>query len=53
MNDYQLGEKHKLEVVDIFNEDGTLNDEAQIFVGEERFAARKKLLLNWKLKSLL
>ena len=24
MNDYQLGQKHELEVVDIFNEDGTL-----------------------------
>jgi valyl-tRNA synthetase len=44
MNDYQLGQKHNLEVVDIFNEDGTLNKEAQIFVGEERFEARKKVV---------
>ncbi len=43
MNDYQLGQKHNLEVVDIFNEDGTLNEEAQIFVGEDRFEARKKI----------
>ena len=44
MNDYQLGEKHGLEVIDIFNDDGTLNEDAQICVGEERFAARKKIV---------
>ncbi|MEK7227166.1 MAG: valine--tRNA ligase, partial [Bacteroidota bacterium] len=44
MNDNQLGQKHSLEVVDIFNEDGTLNEAAQIFIGEERFAARKKIV---------
>ncbi|RTL60716.1 MAG: valine--tRNA ligase [Sphingobacteriales bacterium] len=44
MNDYQLGQKHNLEVVDIFNEDGTLNEDAQILVGEERFEARKKII---------
>ncbi len=44
MNDYQLGQKHNLEVVDIFNEDGTLNADAQIYIGEERFAARKKIV---------
>lgn len=43
MNDNQLGQKHNLEVVDIFNEDGTLNAEAQIYVGEDRFEARKKI----------
>ncbi|MDX2046430.1 MAG: valine--tRNA ligase, partial [Chitinophagaceae bacterium] len=44
MNDYQLGQKHKLEVVDIFNEDGTLNADAKIFIGEDRFEARKKIV---------
>jgi len=44
MNDYQLGQKHNLEVVDIFNDDGTLSEAAQILVGEERFAARKKIV---------
>jgi len=43
VNDYQLGQKHNLEVVDILNEDGTLNDAAQIFIGEDRFTARKKI----------
>ncbi len=43
MNDYELGKKHKLEIIDILNEDGTLNDKAEIFVGEDRFIARKKI----------
>jgi valyl-tRNA synthetase len=44
LNDNQLGQKHNLEVVDILNEDGTLNEEAQIYVGEDRFEARKKIV---------
>jgi valyl-tRNA synthetase len=43
MNDYELGVKHGLEVIDILNEDGTLNANAQILVGEDRFIARKKI----------
>lgn len=43
MNDNQLGQKHGLEVVDIFNEDGTLNEAAQLYMGEDRFEARKKI----------
>jgi len=43
MNDNQLGQKHNLEVVDILNEDGTLNEQAEIFIGEDRFEARKKI----------
>jgi len=43
LNDYELGVKHKLEVIDILNDDGTLNEKAQILVGEDRFIARKKI----------
>jgi valyl-tRNA synthetase len=43
INDYNLGLKHKLPVIDILNEDGTLNEKAQIFIGEDRFVARKKI----------
>ena len=38
-----LGIKHNLPVIDILNDDGTLNEKAQILVGEDRFAARKKI----------
>jgi len=45
LNDYELGIKHHLPVIDILNDEGTLNDKAQILVGEDRFAARKKIAL--------
>ncbi|MGF7080013.1 valine--tRNA ligase [Mucilaginibacter sp. UYCu711] len=45
LNDYELGIKHNLPVIDILNDDGTLNAKAEILVGEDRFAARKKIAL--------
>ncbi len=42
-NDYELGIKHNLEVIDILNDDATLNEKAKILVGEDRFIARKKI----------
>ncbi|MBV9986031.1 MAG: valine--tRNA ligase [Chitinophagaceae bacterium] len=44
MNDYQLGQKHNLEIIDIFNEDGTLNEAAQICIGEDRLEARPHIV---------
>ncbi|WAC11313.1 valine--tRNA ligase [Dyadobacter pollutisoli] len=43
-NDYVLGKRHDLPVIDLLNEDGTLNEKAQILVGEDRFIARKKII---------
>jgi len=45
LNDYELGQRHNLPVIDILNDDGTLNENAQILVGEDRFAARKKIVV--------
>lgn len=42
-NDYEIGQKHHLEVIDIFNNDGSLNPKAEIFIGDDRFVARKKV----------
>jgi valyl-tRNA synthetase len=53
MNDYELGKKHNLEVIDILNEDGTLNDKAQILIGEDRFIARKKISKELEAKGYL
>jgi valyl-tRNA synthetase len=53
MNDNQLGQKHGLEVVDIFNDDGTLNNDAQIYTGLDRFAARKKIVVELEEKGFL
>ncbi len=44
INDYQIGLKHSLEIVEILNEDGTLSKAAEIFICEERFEARKKIV---------
>ncbi|MFD2938217.1 valine--tRNA ligase [Spirosoma flavum] len=43
-NDYALGITHNLPVLDILNDDGTLNEKAQILIGIDRFAARKAII---------
>ncbi len=43
LNDYELGIKHKLPVIDILNDNGTLNEKAEILIGKDRFAARKEI----------
>ena len=53
INDYNLGIKHHLEVIDTLNADGTLSKAAQIFVGEDRFVARKKIVEALAQKNLL
>jgi valyl-tRNA synthetase len=42
MNDFELGEKHQLETIDVFNDDGTMSVDATVYVGEDRFVVRKK-----------
>ena len=42
INDKILGEKHGLEIIDIFNPDATLNEQGLEFEGLNRFVARKK-----------
>lgn len=44
LNDYELGIKHNLEVIDILDDEGKLNEKAQILVGEDRFKARKMII---------
>ena len=43
VNDYMLGEKYNLETIDIFNDDGTINDKVGIYVGMDRFELRKQI----------
>ena len=43
VNDYMLGEKYGLESIDIFNDDGTINDKVGLYAGMERFALRKQI----------
>ncbi len=42
-NDYAIGVKHKLEILNILDEDAKLNDTAQLFIGMDRFDARKSI----------
>lgn len=44
INDFNLGLKHNLPVIDTLNEDGTLSAQAEVFVGLDRFEARKKVI---------
>ncbi len=44
-NDYEIGKKHNLEVINILNSNGTLNENAQLYIGDDRFDVRKKIAL--------
>lgn len=48
VNDYELGKKHGLEVIDIMNDDGTLNAQSLLFEGKDRFEARKEIIRLYK-----
>ncbi len=43
INDYNLGMKYNLEVIDTFNPDGTMSEAALLYIGEDRFKVRKKI----------
>jgi valyl-tRNA synthetase len=53
INDYNLGLKHNLAVIDTLNEDGTLSEAAEVFVGLDRFEARKKVVEQLRTEGLL
>jgi len=53
INDYNLGLKHNLAVINTLNEDGTLSEAAEVFVGLDRFDARKKAIEKLKQDGLL
>jgi len=53
INDYEIGEKHGLEKIDILNDDGTLNESAQLYVGKDRFVVRKDIAVDLEKEGLL
>jgi valyl-tRNA synthetase len=53
INDYNLGLKHHLPAIDTLNDDGTLSEAAQVFVGLDRFEARKQAVEKLKQDGLL
>lgn len=43
VNDYELGEKHNLETINMMNADGTISEEGQLYIGMDRFDVRKQI----------
>ena len=46
INDYTIGNKHNLETIDILNDDGTLHESAQLYIGQDRFVVREKIAVD-------
>ncbi|MFA7687481.1 MAG: valine--tRNA ligase [Moheibacter sp.] len=53
LNDYELGKKHDLQIIDAMNDDATLNQNAYHYEGMDRFKARKEIELELVEKGLL
>lgn len=43
LNDYDLGQRHNLETINMMNADGTISEEGQLYVGMDRFDVRKQI----------
>lgn len=43
LNDYDLGQKHNLETINMMNADGTISEEGELYVGMDRFEVRKQI----------
>ena len=52
-NDKNLGDKHKLEVIDIFNDDASLNSFGLHYKGKDRFVVRKEITKELEEKGIL
>jgi valyl-tRNA synthetase len=44
VHDYEIGYKHNLETIDIFNDNGTISEAGQLFVGMDRFDVREAII---------
>ncbi|MBD2100655.1 valine--tRNA ligase [Leptolyngbya sp. FACHB-261] len=44
LNDFEVGKRHNLPFINILNKDGSLNENAGAFVGQDRFEARKNVV---------
>ena len=44
IHDYEIGDRHNLESIDIFNDNGTMSEAAQLYVGKDRFEVRDLIL---------
>ncbi len=53
INDYNIGIKHNLPVVDTLTEDGKISEAGQVFVGKDRFEARQLAIEQLRKEGLL
>ena len=53
VNDYMLGEKYNLPVIDIFNPNGTISEAGGMYVGHDRFDVRKEIIADMQEKGLV
>lgn len=53
INDYNIGNKHGLEEINIFNDNGTLNDNGMQYKGMDRFECRKRIIEDLKAANLV
>ena len=53
VNDYMLGEKHKLQSINIFNDDATISEAAGMYVGMSREEVRKQIVADLEKAGLL
>lgn len=53
INDYNLGIKHNLDSIDIFNDNGTLSEAAGMYIGQDRMVVRKQIAKDLEAANLL
>ena len=53
VNDYALGKTHNLEIIDIFNPDGTISEAAGLYVGKDRMEVRKQIAIDLEAAGLM
>lgn len=52
-NDFEMGKRHNLPFINIMNKDGSLNENAGVFVGQDRFEARENVVKRLKEEGFL
>lgn len=53
INDFTIGQKFGLDVIDVLNDDGTMSEAAQLYVGVDRFECRKQIAEELQLKGFV
>ncbi|MBI4971856.1 MAG: valine--tRNA ligase [Candidatus Omnitrophica bacterium] len=52
-NDFEMGQRHKLEFINVLNPDGTINEKGGAYAGMDRFKARKQIVEDLEAQGLL